>query len=82
MTAIGGSPSTSIENWVSLNEIGISEMSFGIDNIKESREAFEVRNMYVGIWSSVATPNIVEQKKSVIKAKTGGEESARDLRAL
>ena len=60
MPASGGSPSTSIGNWASLNEIGISETSFGIDNIKESREAFEVRNMYVGIWSSVATPNKVE----------------------
>ena len=82
MPASGGSPSTSIANWESLNEIEISDTRFGIDNIKERKEAFEVRIMYVGIWSSMDTPNTVEQKKSVIKAETGRAESARDLRAL
>ena len=82
MPASGGSPGTSIGNWASLNEIGISETSFGIDNIKESREALEVKNTYVGMRSSAATLNTVEQKKSVIKAETGRAESARDLRVL
>ena len=80
MPASGGSPSTSIGNYVSLNEIGISETSFGIDNIKESREALEVKNTYVGMRSSAATSYITEQKKSVMKAETGEAEWTRDLR--
>jgi hypothetical protein len=75
-------PGTSIGKSASLNEIGISETSLGRDNMTESIEAVEVKNTYVGMRSSAATSNIVEQKKSVMKAETGEAESTRDLRAF
>jgi hypothetical protein len=77
---IGGRPGTSTGKSASLNEIGISETSFGMDNMRESREAFEVKKTYVGMQSLAVTSNIAEQKKSVMKAETGEPESRRDLR--
>jgi hypothetical protein len=71
LQGISGTPSAFIGKSTSLKETLISNISFGIDNMKNNIEAIELKTMFVGLHNLVATSNMVEQKKNINKSRCG-----------